>query len=201
MRRLVTHLQLLTLLLLSSRPLKYPPRSLDFNNFSFSFFSFFSSSFFLIVSASNSFFFSSFSWSNLALYAEFAKRTDFLISLVIGIFSGLQFTWSWNFTASFRSRKPTMVCSPSLDLSFVTTLALTERLRSESAFAWAKTRHDLTRQGSTVVDNGHYLQQMSAKTQCSNNGQLAARYLCHHRSGIASTHPRLRTLLLKGNLA
>ena len=85
--------------------------------------------FLFIVSASNSFFFSSFSWSNLALYAECAKRTDFLISLVTGIFSGLQFTGSWNFTASFRSHKPTMVCSPSLDLSFVTTLALTERLR------------------------------------------------------------------------
>ena len=126
--------------------------------------------------------------------------------LVTGIFSGLQFTGLWNFTVSFRSRKPTMVCSPSLDLSFVTTLAFTERLRSKLAFAWAETRHDLTRQGSTVVDNGHYLQQMSAKTQCqcSNNGQLAGRYLClicHHRSGRASTHPRLRTLLLRGNLA
>ena len=149
LRHLVTHLNLLNLLLLSSRPLKNPPRSLDFNDFSFSFFSFSSSSFFLIVSASNSFFFSSFSWSNLALYAECAKRTDFLISLVTGIFSGLQFTGSWNFTASFRSRKPTMVYSPNLDLSFVTTLAFTERLRSESAFAWAKTRHDLARQGSS----------------------------------------------------
>ena len=47
-----------------------------------------------------------------------------------------------------------------------------------------------------IMDNGHYmyLQQMSAKTQRSINGQLAGRYLlliCHHRSGRASTHPRL----------
>ena len=52
LRHLVTHLQLLNLLLLSSRPLKHPPRSLGFNNFSFSLFSFSSSSFFSFSSSS-----------------------------------------------------------------------------------------------------------------------------------------------------
>ena len=106
----------------------FAKESLDFNNFSFSFFCLSSeSSSFLLVSSS-SFFFSYFSSSNLALYAECAKRTDFFISLVTRIFSGLQFTGLWNFIASFRSRKPTMVCSPNLDLSFVTALAFNKRL-------------------------------------------------------------------------
>ena len=64
----------------------------------------------------------------------------------------------------------------------------------------AQSRHlPRLKQGMTwpdgeVVNNSHYLQQMSAKTQHSNNGQLAGQYLCliyHHRSGRASTHPRL----------
>ena len=121
-----------------------------------------------------------------------AKHTDFFISSVTGIFSGLQFTGLWNFTASFRSCKPITVCSPNLDLSFVTTLAFNKRLHSELTLAWAKTRHDLTRRGK--VDNVHYLQQISAKTRRSNNGQLAGPYLClicYHRSGRVSTHPRL----------
>ena len=174
LRHLVTHLQLLNLLVLSSRPLKYPPRSLPKNPWT-STTSPSPSSVFLL---SHSF--------------KCAKCTDFLISLVTGIFSDLQFTGSWNFTASFRSHKPTIVCSPSLDLSFVATLAFIKRLRLGSAFPEPK--QGMTWPDGEVVDNGHYLQQMSAKTQRFNNGQLARRYLClicHHCSGRASTHPRL----------
>ena len=119
LRHLVTHLQLLDLLLLSSRPLKYPPRSLSKNPWTS--ITFPPSSVFLL---SHSF--------------KCAKCTDFLISLVTGIFSDLQFTGSWNFTASFRSHKPTIVCSPSPDLSFVATLAFIKRLHLGSAFPGPK---------------------------------------------------------------
>ena len=178
MRHLVTHLQLLNLLLLSSHPLKHPPHSLPKNPWTST---------------------TSPSPSSVFLLSHFfkcAKCTDFLISLVTGIFSDLQFTGSCNFTASFRSHKPTIVCSPSLDLSFfatlVTTLAFIKRLHLGSAFPGPE--QGMTSPDGEVVDNGHYLQQMSAKTQRFNNGQLAGQYLyliCHHCSGRASTHPRL----------
>ena len=122
LHHLVTHLKLPNLLLLSSHPLKYPPRSLPKNPWTST------------TSPSSVFL--------LSRSFKCAKCTDFLISLVTGIFAGifsdLQFTGSWNFTASFRSHKPTIVCSQSLDLYFLATLAFIKRLRLESAFPGPK---------------------------------------------------------------
>ena len=58
------------------------------------------------------------------------------------IFSGLCGIGSWNHTASFTTLRPMIVSSLSNDLSWVTTLAFTKRLCSDSAFVCPKMRAD-----------------------------------------------------------